>query len=161
MVIYIVLGFMALVIGVLLYMLNGKDKLITSLSESLKEIENEKSKLVSEKNDLQNTKRKIEEDKIKLFSIKKGDKALHRTNLVAKNETPQIHFDVIVEIEILEVTTKSVKVKATSGQSNNDWAKKNMKDIISYFEDKWLNLSDVELMMDDSRRRVYKLDQLG
>ena len=67
------------------------------------------------------------------------------------------------EVEILEVSTNQVKVKALSYTSHNSFAldPKNKQSIINFLQNTWVPKSDIQLIVDDQMRREKKLNQLG
>lgn len=106
---------------------------------------------------------KIKEDAQELVEIEAGDNAIvSNYGLMTKEDNP-VSFVVTYEVEILEVSVDSVKVKAIDYKSRDSYAKDpaNKKAIIGFLQDTWLKKHEVEMVMDDKKRRNLKLKQLG
>lgn len=106
---------------------------------------------------------KIKEDTKELVDIEEGDTAIvSNYGLSTKGDKP-VSFTVTYEVEILEVSVDSVKVKAIDYKSHDSYAKDpaNRQSIINFMKDEWLKKRDVEMVMDDKKRRSLKLKQLG
>ena len=133
------------------------------------------SKLYSEKDKLQNeiskmksevewSKKEVEranKAQEELVSIDPGDKAIIPNYGLQHTETKE-DFQVTYEVEVLEVSTEKVKVKAIDYTSTDSFAKdpKHKQAIINFLQDKWVNRKDIELIVDDSMRRDRKLKQI-
>jgi len=103
------------------------------------------------------------EDAKELIEIEVGDNAIvSNYGLTTKGDNP-ICFQVTYEVEILEVSIDSVKVKAIDYKSQDSYAKdpSNKQAIINFLQDSWLKKNEVEIVMDDKKRRSIKLNQLG
>lgn len=106
---------------------------------------------------------KIKEDAQELVEIEAGDNAIvSNYGLMTKGDNP-VSFQVTYEVEILEVSVDSVKVKAIDYKSQDSYAKdpSNKQAIINFLQDTWLKKHEVEMVMDDKKRRSLKLKQLG
>lgn len=106
---------------------------------------------------------KIKEDTKELGDIEAGDNAIiSNYGLMTKGDNP-VSFKVTYEVEILEVSVDSVKVKAIDYKSHDSYAKDpaNRQSIINFMKEEWLKKHDVEMVMDDKKRRSLKLKQLG
>ena len=104
---------------------------------------------------------KVNQAQEELVSIDPGDRAIlpeYGLKTVDTNE----NFHVTYEVEITEVSMDKVKVKAIDYTSTDKFAKdpKNKQAIINFFQDKWVNKKDIELIVDDSMRRDRKLQQI-
>ena len=123
-------------------------------------------KLLDLNDDLNKAKRelvKIKEDAKELVDIEAGDNAIIKNyGLTTKGDNP-VSFHVTYEVEILEVSVDSVKVKAIDYKSHDSYAKDpaNRTSIINFLKDEWLKKHDVEMVMDEKKRRSLKLKQLG
>lgn len=121
-----------------------------------KELDNVKSSVFKEKQKLDN-----------LVSIEPGDTCIipdyRLTNTDETRNPIQINFGVTYEAEILEVSKDKIKVRAVNYTSNDKFPRdpKNRKGIIEFLQDKWVDKSSVELVMDTRKRRNIKLDELG
>ena len=102
--------------------------------------------------------KKAQED---LVSIDTGDRALLPEYGLTTIDTND-NFHVIYEIEITEVSTDKVKVKAIDFTSNDKFAKdpKNKSSIINFLQNKWVSKKEIELIVDDQMRRDRKLQQI-
>jgi hypothetical protein len=121
-----------------------------------KELDNVKSSVDREKDKLDN-----------LISIEPGDTCIipdYRLMNTDKNRDPvEINFSITYEVEVLEVTKDKLKVRATDYTSTDSFPRdpKNKKGIIDFLQNKWVDRSSVELVMDTRKRRNIKLDELG
>lgn len=125
------------------------------------DLQNEISKMKSEvewsKKEVERANKAQEE----LVSIDPGDKAIIPNYGLQHTETKE-DFQVTYEVEIIEVSTEKVKVKAINYTSTDSFAKdpKHKQAIINFLQDKWVNRKDIELIVDDSMRRDRKLKQI-
>ena len=124
------------------------------------------TKVIELNKELDNAKRdltKVKEDAQELVEIEEGDNAIiPNYGLSTKGDKP-VSFTVTYEVEILEVSVDSVKVKAIDYKSQDSYAKdpSNKQAIINFLQDTWLKKHEVEMVMDDKKRRSLKLKQLG
>lgn len=124
------------------------------------------TKVIELNKELDNAKRdltKVKEDAQELVEIEEGDNAIiPNYGLSTKGDKP-VSFTVTYEVEILEVAVDSVKVKAIDYKSQDSYAKDpaNRSSIINFLQDTWLKKHEVEMVMDDKKRRSLKLKQLG
>lgn len=126
--------------------------LFTKVIELNKELDNAKLDLT-----------KTIADSQELIEIEAGDSAIITNyGLATKGDNP-VSFTVTYEVEILEVSVDSVKVKAIDYKSHDSYAKDpaNRQSIINFMKDEWLKKHEVEMVMDDKKRRSLKLKQLG
>lgn len=128
-----------------------------------KELDNVKSSVVREKEKLDREREKLDN----LISIEPGDTCIipdyRLTNTDETRNPIQINFGVTYEAEILEVSKDKIKVRAVNYTSNDKFPRdpKNRKVIIEFLQDKWVDKSSVELVIDTRKRRNIKLDELG
>lgn len=124
------------------------------LQDRIKEVESEKTSVHKTKEDL--------------FKIEPGDRGILSDYGVVttypNNSKPRHNYTVTFEVEVLEVAGKKVKVKALnyiSGDSYaNDPANKNsILDVINV-KNSWVSRNNIELIIDDSKRRADKIDQI-
>lgn len=116
------------------------------------------------KNEVEKTKQEQEE----LVSIDVGDKAiipnygLTHTSKNASKRSNKEDFQVTYEVEIVEVSTKKVKVRAVNFTSTDKFARdpKNKHSIIQFLQDKWVDRKSIELLVDEQMRRDRKLKQI-
>ena len=114
--------------------------------------------LNSEIDKLKSEVKKVEE----VTLIEPGDKALLPDyGLTCKTDNES--FIVDYEVEVLEVSTDQVKVKALGFTSHDSFAidPQNTQSIINFLQSTWIPKSDIQLIVDDQMRREKKLNQLG
>ena len=104
---------------------------------------------------------KTKKDQEELVSIDVGDKAIIPNYGLTHTDTKE-DFHVTYEVEVVEVSTKKVKVRAVSFTSNDKFARdpKNKQSIIHFLQDKWVDRKSIELLVDDQMRRDRKLKQI-
>lgn len=109
------------------------------------------------KNEVEKTKQEQEE----LVSIDVGDKAIIPNYGLTHTDTKE-DFQVTYEVEIVEVSTKKVKVRAVNFTSTDKFARnpKNKHSIIQFLQDKWVDRKSIELLVDEQMRRDRKLKQI-
>lgn len=94
--------------------------------------------------------------------IEPGDSAiLPEFGLTSKTDSQS--FTVDYEVDIVEVSEDRVKVRATGYTSHDSYAKDpaNRQSIIAFMQDHWVKKSEIELVMDEKKRRSIKLNQIG
>lgn len=96
-----------------------------------------------------------------LVSIEPGDKAIIPDYGLSSNKT-KIEFKVTYEVEIVEVSTKKVKVNAIDYTSHDNFAQdpKNKQPIIDFLQNHWIDKNEIQLIVDDQIRREKKLNQI-
>jgi hypothetical protein len=129
--------------------------LFTKVIELNKELDNAKQ-------DLNKTK----EDAQELVEIEAGDNAIvpgYGLSTKGSDDEKSISFTVTYEVEILEVSVDSVKVKAIDYRSHDSYAKDpaNKQAILNFMTGSWLKRHEVEILMDEKKKRSIKLNQLG
>lgn len=106
---------------------------------------------------------KTKEDAQELVEIETGDNAIvPNYGLATKGDNP-VSFTVTYEVEILEVSVDSVKVKAVDYKSHDSYANDptNKQAILNFINGSWLKRHNVEILMDERKKRSIKLNQLG
>ena len=106
---------------------------------------------------------KTKEDAQELVEIEVGDNAIvPNYGLSTKGDKP-VTFEVTYEVEILEVSVDSVKVKAVDYRSHDSYANDptNKQAILNFINGSWLKRHNVEILMDERKKRSIKLNQLG
>ena len=106
---------------------------------------------------------KTKEDAQELVEIETGDNAIvPNYGLSTKGDNP-VSFQVTYEVEILEVSVDSVKVKAVDYRSHDSYANDptNKQAILNFINGSWLKRHNVEILMDERKKRSIKLNQLG
>ena len=94
--------------------------------------------------------------------IEPGDSAiLPEFGLTSKTDSQS--FTVDYEVDIVEVSEDRVKVRASVYTSHDSYAKDpaNKQSIIAFMQDHWVKKSEIELVMDEKKRRSIKLNQIG
>lgn len=96
-----------------------------------------------------------------LVSIEPGDKAIIPDYGLSSNKT-KIEFKVTYEVEIVEVSTKKVKVNAVDYTSQDAFAQdpQNKQPIINFLQNHWIDKNEIQLIVDDQIRREKKLNQI-
>lgn len=132
-------------------------KLYSKNTDLQDEISKMKSEVEWSKKEVERANKAQEE----LVSIDPGDKAIIPNYGLQHTETKE-DFQVTYEVEIIEVSTEKVKVKAINYTSTDSFAKdpKHKQAIINFLQDKWVNRKDIELIVDDSMRRDRKIKQI-
>ena len=99
-----------------------------------------------------------------VMPFKKGGKAImHNYPLVYNQGEPiEKKFKVTYEVDIIDVSSDKVKVKATNVISEDSVGKdpKNRAGILSIMQESWVNKSLIEIVVDDSMIRDAKLKEL-
>lgn len=109
---------------------------------------------------------KTKEDAQELVEIEPGDNAIvpgYGLSTKGSDDEKSISFTVTYEVEILEVSVDSVKVKAIDYKSHDSYAKDpaNKQAILNFMTGSWLKRHEVEILMDEKKKRSIKLNQLG
>jgi hypothetical protein len=109
---------------------------------------------------------KTKEDAQELVEIEAGDNAIvpgYGLSTKGSDDEKSISFTVTYEVEILEVSVDSVKVKAIDYKSHDSYAKDpaNKQAILNFMTGSWLKRHEVEILMDERKKRSIKLNQLG
>jgi len=109
---------------------------------------------------------KTKEDAQELVEIEPGDNAIvpeYGLSTKGSEVEKPIHFTVTYEVEIMEVAVDSVKVKAIDYRSHDSYANDpaNKQSILNFMTGSWLKRHEVEILMDEKKKRSIKLNQLG
>lgn len=126
------------------------------------------SKLLTNYSDTVTSVKKEKEKLDKLVQIEPGDNAIIPNYGLqytddSTGEDVITSFKVTYEVEIIEVAKDKVKVKANDFTSTDSIARdpKKKQGIIDFLQDKWVDKSSIELVMDAQKRRNIKLNELG
>ena len=124
------------------------------------------NKIIELNNQVNVTERELKktlDDAKELIEIEAGDNAIISDYRLKTRGDQPIEFGVTYEVEIIEVSLDNVKVKAIDYQSNDSYPNDpaNKQSILNFINGKWFNKSEVELLMDDKKRRSIKLSKLG
>jgi len=126
------------------------------------------SKLLTNYSDTVTSVKKEKEKLDKLVQIEPGDNAIIPNYGLqytddSTGEDVITSFKVTYEVEIIEVAKGKVKVKANDFTSTDSIARdpKKKQGIIDFLQDKWVDKSSIELVMDAQKRRNIKLNELG
>lgn len=130
------------------------------------------NELVKELSDANIKAANTEKSKEDILGIDAGDKGILPSYNLTWTETDsdgkekKTSFVVTYEVEIVEVALKKLKLRAVNVIPVDSNANKLLKDpacksnVISFMQDKWINRSDVELVVDDVKRRNDKLNKI-
>lgn len=134
-------------LGILFYKYS---KLLTNYSDTVSNVKKEKEKLD------------------KLIQIEPGDNAIIPNYGLqftddSTGEEVVTSFKITYEVEIIEVAKDKVKVTAKDFTSVDKVGKDpaNKQGILNFLQDKWVDKSSIELVMDAHKRRNIKLNELG
>lgn len=122
--------------------------------------------LINHNNELSKAKTKAESIKNDLISIEPGDKVIYPNYpLIYDQGTKKSHsFSGTYELEVVEVSEKKLKVKAT-GFTTDDRIissdQQKMNGVIQYMQNKWVDRNKIQLIVDDAHKRTIKLRELG
>ncbi len=101
-----------------------------------------------------------------LLSLNKGERALipGYSLTFGRGTKDEIDFKAYVECDVIEVTDKKIKVVpyrviTDSNEVNADQSK--LQGIIDFLKDKWIDISDVQPILDTQVRREDKLEELA
>ncbi len=122
-------------------------------------------KIVEENIELKGQVLKTTNDKKSLIAIEPGDRAIipNYSLVQSKGEADQHTFTVTYEVDIVDVTTDKVKVRATNFTTNDSKINTNNSShagIINFMKDKWISKDQVELVVDDTMRRDVKIQDI-
>jgi hypothetical protein len=135
-------------------LLSKTDSLSKLLSGSLTNLNN----LISENISLRNQIEQLKKSKQSLFAVNVGDKVIINKDL--HNKTASVDFEVIFECNVIEVTRNKLKLNAYDLKSNHDWPNNNRQSVIDYFQNKWENRSECDIIMEEYHIRDNKLNDL-
>lgn len=100
-----------------------------------------------------------------LLSVNKGERLLLTSSLTfGRGTKDEINFTTNVECDVIEVTDKKVKVSpyraiTDSNDINSDQSR--LKGIIDFYDQKWVDISDTQPILDTQVRREDKLEELA
>ena len=121
------------------------------------------------KSEIENLKSQLshsEKRRKNLLSINKGERALINgfSLTFGRGSKNEIDFKAYVECDVIEVTDKKIKVSPYSAitdnnEINSDQSK--LQGILDFVKDKWIDISDVQPILDTQVRREDKLEELN
>lgn len=121
------------------------------------------------KSEIENLKSQLshsEKRRKNLLSINKGERALipGYSLTFGRGTKDEIDFKAYVECDVIEVTDKKIKVVpyrviTDSNEVNADQSK--LQGIVDFLKDKWIDISDVQPILDTQVRREDKLEELN
>lgn len=121
------------------------------------------------KSEIENLKSQLshsEKRRKNLLSINKGERALipGYSLTFGRGTKDEINFKAYVECDVIEVTDKKIKVVpyrviTDSNEVNADQSK--LQGIVDFLKDKWIDISDVQPILDTQVRREDKLEELN
>lgn len=130
------------------------DKLQKLLSSSTSNLDT----LLKENKNLWNQVETLKKSKTTLLTVNKGDKVICKQSLSRKKDNHS--FEVLFECNVIESTEKKLKLSAFDFKSDDGWANKEKQSVISYFQDKWVERSECDIIMDQQHLRDSKLNDL-
>lgn len=130
------------------------DKLQKLLSSSTSNLD----ALLKENKNLWNQVETLKKSKTTLLTVNKGDKVICKQSLSRKKNNHS--FEVLFECNVLESTEKKLKLSSFDFKSDDDWANKEKPSVIAYFQDKWVDRSECDIIMDQQHLRDTKLNDL-
>lgn len=130
------------------------DKLQNLLSNSTSNLD----ALLKENKNLWNQVQTLKKNKENLLTVNQGDKVVIKQSLANKKSNHT--FEVLYECNVLESTESKLKLSAYDFKSEDDWANKNKKNVIDFFQDRWESRSQCEMIMDQQHLRDTKLNDL-
>ena len=130
------------------------DKLQNLLSNSTSNLD----ALLKENKNLWNQVETLKKNKENLLTVNQGDKVVIKQSLANKKSNHT--FEVLYECNVLESTESKLKLSAYDFKSEDDWANKNKKNVIDFFQDRWESRSQCEMIMDQQHLRDTKLNDL-
>ena len=130
------------------------DKLQKLLSSSTSNLDS----LLKENKNLWNQLESLKKTKTNLLTVNQGDKVICKQSLSKKKDNHT--FEVLFECNVIEVTEKKLKINAFDFTSSDDWANKEKQSVINYFQDKWVDRSECDIIMDQQHIRDTKLNDL-
>ena len=130
------------------------DKLQNLLSNSTSNLD----ALLKENKNLWNQVETLKKNKENLLTVNQGDKVVIKQSLANKKSNHT--FEVLYECNVLESTESKLKLSAYDFKSEDDWANKNKKNVIDFFQDRWESRSHCEMIMDQQHLRDTKLNDL-
>jgi len=130
------------------------DKLQKLLSSSTSNLDS----LLKENKNLWNQLESLKKTKTNLLTVNQGDKVICKQSLSKKKDNHT--FEVLFECNVIEATEKKLKINAFDFTSSDDWANKEKQSVINYFQDKWVDRSECDIIMDQQHIRDTKLNDL-
>lgn len=133
---------------------------ISNLIDKIEKKEKDNKSLNSRISSLTTELTSIRDKNNKFYKITKGSKGLiygYGLQWIATKKSFKVHY----EVDILEVTNSRVKVKAFDFKSDDTDANdpKNRAGIMRHFQNEWVNIADVSLIINESAiARDKKLD---
>lgn len=136
------------------------------LVETNTELINTNTQLKSEIENLKSQLSHSEKRRKNLLSLNKGERALipGYSLTFGRGTKDEIDFKAYVECDVIEVTDKKIKVVpyrviTDNNEVNADQSK--LQGIIDFLKDKWVDISDVQPILDTQVRREDKLEELN
>jgi hypothetical protein len=98
-----------------------------------------------------------------LLDVIPGDRVITEAGLVhtdSNNNNKKHDFKVTYECEILETTKNKFRLHAIDFHSTDSYTNNIRQSIIGYYNDKWVDRKDCEIIIDERQRRDSKLEDL-
>lgn len=93
--------------------------------------------------------------------IHKGTRcAIHNYKMTYKKDK---NFNVVLEVKILDLTSKKAKIEVIDVDSDDDvYHQENLKKgVINFLNNRWVNISLLDIIMDDNYHRLEKIKKLN
>ena len=100
-----------------------------------------------------------------LLSVNKGERLLLINPLTfGRGTKDEVDFKAFVECDVIEVTDKKVKVspyKAITDNNDINADQGRLKGILDFYDQKWIDISETQPILDTQVRREDKLEELA
>lgn len=99
-----------------------------------------------------------------LPEIEIGNRVLHSARIKPSGAGDDLLFNVLYEVEVISLTSNKAKVRGIGFKCMSSSAfgqdPINAKAILKFIDDTWLDISSLELVLDDSVRRDKKINSI-
>jgi hypothetical protein len=141
---------------------NPIDDILESNNKLKSEVENLKLKLEDIKSKLEHSEKRRKN----ILSINKGERALiHSYPLTFAGGTKdEVSFNADYEVDVIEVTDKKIKVspyRVITDSNDINSNQQRLQGIIDFLDNKWVDISSAQPIIDTQVRREDKLEELA
>lgn len=138
----------------------------SKLVEANADLINTNTQLKSEIENLKSQLTHSEKRRKNLLSLNKGERALipGYSLTFGRGTKDEIDFKAYVECDVIEVTDKKIKVvpyRAITDSNEVNADQSRLQGILDFLKDKWIDISDVQPILDTQVRREDKLEELA
>ena len=137
------------------YMMDSNRNLNDKLSKSTTNID----QLGFDNANLKSTINSMKREKRKMLEIQEGDRVLITQNLDHTTDGKKKSITVLFECNVTQASENKLKLNATDALEDS-YVLGIKKECLIFFQNKWMNRTDCELIIDDKHRRDSKLDEL-